>query len=30
MTAQEKKAVENQISQLKQEMADVHGSKCEV
>ena len=30
MTAQEKKAVENKISELKKEMADVHGSKCEV
>ena len=30
MTAQEKQAVENKISELKQEMNDVHGSKCEV
>ena len=30
MTAQERKAVENKISELKQEMNDVHGSKCEV
>ena len=30
MTAEEKKIVENKISDLKQEMKDVHGSKCEV
>lgn len=30
MTAQEKQAVENKISELKKEMNDVHGSKCEV
>ena len=30
MTAQEKKVVENKISELKQELSDVHGSKCEV
>ena len=30
MTAQEKKVVENKISELKQELSEVHGSKCEV
>ena len=30
MTAEEKKIVENKISELKKEMQDVHGSKCEV
>ncbi|MBO7238089.1 MAG: hypothetical protein J6U96_02210 [Elusimicrobiaceae bacterium] len=30
MTAEEKKIVENKISDLKKEMKDVHGSKCEV
>lgn len=30
MTAQERQAVENQISELKKEMAEAHGSKCEV
>lgn len=30
MTAEERKIVENKISELKKEMKDVHGSKCEV
>lgn len=30
MTAEERKIVENKISELKKEMQDVHGSKCEV
>ena len=30
MTAQEKQVVENKISELKKELNDVHGSKCEV
>ena len=30
MTAEERKIVENKISELKKEMNDVHGSKCEV
>ena len=30
MTAQERKVVENQISELKKEMSEVKGSKCEV
>lgn len=30
MTAEERKIVENKISDLKKEMQDVHGSKCEV
>ncbi len=30
MTAQEKQVVENQISELKKEMSEVKGSKCEV
>ena len=30
MTAEERKIVENKISELKKQMADVHGSKCEV
>ncbi len=30
MTAQERQAVENKISELKKEMSNVHGSKCEV
>ena len=30
MTAQEKQAIENKISELKQEMNETHGSKCEV
>ena len=30
MTAQEKQAVENKISDLKKEMSEVQGSKCEV
>ena len=30
MTAQERKVVENQISELKKEMSEVQGSKCEV
>ena len=30
MTAEEKKIVENKISELKKEMKDIHGSKCEV
>ncbi len=30
MTAEERKIVENKISELKKEMTDVHGSKCEV
>lgn len=30
MTAQEKAVIENQISQLKAELKDVHGNKCEV
>ena len=30
MTAEEKKIVENKITDLKEEMKDVHGSKCEV
>ena len=30
MTAQEKKVVENKISELKKEMSEVKGSKCEV
>ncbi len=30
MTAEERKIVENKISDLKKEMTDVHGSKCEV
>ena len=30
MTAEEIKIVENKISELKKEMQDVHGSKCEV
>lgn len=30
MTAQEKQAVETKISDLKKEMSEVQGSKCEV
>ena len=30
MTAEERKIVENKISELKTEMKDVHGSECEV
>ena len=30
MTAEERKIVENKILELKKEMQDVHGSKCEV
>ena len=30
MTAQEKQVVENKIAELKKEMNEVHGSKCEV
>jgi anaerobic ribonucleoside-triphosphate reductase len=30
MTAEERKIVENKISELKKEMKDIHGSKCEV
>lgn len=30
MTAQERKVVENKISDLKKEMGEVKGSKCEV
>ena len=30
MTAEERKIVENKISELKKEMQDVHGPKCEV
>ena len=30
MTAQERQVVENKISELKKELNDVHGSKCEV
>lgn len=30
MTAQEKQAVETKISDLKKEMSEVKGSKCEV
>lgn len=30
MTAEERKIVENKISELKKEIQDVHGSKCEV
>lgn len=30
MTAEERKIVETKISDLKKEMQDVHGSKCEV
>ena len=30
MTAQEKQAIENEISELKREMNETHGSKCEV
>ena len=30
MTAEERTIVENKISDLKKEMQDVHGSKCEV
>lgn len=30
MTAEERKIVENKISELKKEIKDVHGSKCEV
>jgi len=30
MTAEERKIVENKITELKSEMKDVHGSKCEV
>lgn len=30
MTAQERQVVENKISELKKEMNEVHGSKCEV
>lgn len=30
MTAEERKIVENKISELKKEMQNVHGSKCEV
>lgn len=30
MTAQEKQVVENKISDLKKEMGEVKGSKCEV
>lgn len=30
MTAQERQVVENKISDLKKELSDVHGSKCEV
>lgn len=30
MTAKEKKIIENKILELKKEMQDVHGSKCEV
>ena len=30
MTAEERKIVENKISELKKELNEVHGSKCEV
>ena len=30
MTAQERQVVENKIAELKKEMNEVHGSKCEV
>ena len=30
MTAEERKIVENKISELKKEMQDVHGTPCEV
>ena len=30
MTAQERQVVENKISELKKELNEVHGSKCEV
>lgn len=30
MTAQERQTVENQILELKNELNNVHGSKCEV
>ena len=30
MTDEERKTVENKILELKKEMQDVHGSKCEV
>ena len=30
MTAEERQIVENKISELKKEMQNVHGSKCEV
>lgn len=30
MTAEERKIVENQITELKKEMKEVQGSKCEV
>ena len=30
MTAQERQVVETKISDLKKELSDVHGSKCEV
>ena len=30
MTAQERQVVENKISELKKELNDGHGSKCEV
>ncbi len=30
MTAQERQVIETKISEIKAEMADVHGTKCEV
>lgn len=30
MTAQERQAKEEKLNELKKEMADVHGTKCEV